>query len=144
MITYAAETKEVSTEKSFWWTVPNGGHSSARIKLSYTEYYVKRTKRSVFKKRTRCILFQRAGATSLPKYSFGTLTHSNGNSFSEWTDVTILYGSSWDSGSEDKNTTKVKYGRNTNVTGTLNAIVVCQGGNIPTRSVSVSQRLNTP
>ena len=34
-----AASKRTSTTKTFWWPVPNGGHTSAKIKLIYEEKY---------------------------------------------------------------------------------------------------------
>lgn len=46
----AATNKSKSVEESFWFVVPEGGHSSARIKLTYREYYSIKDGKSVFSK----------------------------------------------------------------------------------------------
>ena len=139
----AATNKSKSVEESFWFVVPEGGHSSARIKLTYREYYSIKDGKSVFSKRTRGVLFQRAGATSIPKYGYGILKHSNGKTFSGWKSQDVMYGSPWNAASQYVNTKKVTYSRTTSVKGTLNATVSCSGAVVPTRAVSVTQKLNT-
>lgn len=139
----AATNKSKSVEKGFFVTIPRGGVSSARIKLTYREYYSIKDGKSVFSKRTRSVLFRRAGATVMPKYGYGILKHSNGKTFSGWKNQDVVYGSPWDAGSQYVNTTKVTYSRTTSVKGTLNAIVSCSGADVPTRAVSVTQKLNT-
>lgn len=138
----AASNKRKSVEKAFWFPVPNGGHSSARIRLTYVEYYSIKDGKSVFSRRTRNVLFQRAGATSLPTYGYGILKHSNGKNFSKWKKQDVIYGSQWNAASSYENTAKVTYSRNTTVKGTLNATVSCSGAVVPTRAVSVTQTLN--
>lgn len=139
----AATSKTAKTEKSFLFAVPEGGWSSARIQLKYTENYSIKNGKSVFTSRLRTVMFARSGATVLPQYDYGTLKHSNKKSFTSWKKQTIMYSDSWNSASSYKNSTKVTYSRTTKIKGTLNAIVVCQGAAVPTRAVSVSQRLNT-
>lgn len=139
----AASNKSKSTEEGFWFVVPNGGHSSATIRLTYREYYSLKDNKTNFSKRTRSVLFRRAGATVMPKYGYGILKHSNGKTFSKWSKQDVVYGAPWDSGSSYVNTTKVTYSRTTSVKGTLNATVSCSGAAVPTRAVSVTQKLNT-
>ena len=138
-----AASKRTSTTKTFWWPVPNGGHTSAKIKLIYEEKYKISGKNTIFTSRERTILFSSVAATSSPKFSFGTLKHSNGKNFTSWKRKSMMYSSDWDSGSYQSNGTDVKYVRTTKVKGTLNASVYCSGGVVPTRAVSVTQRLNT-
>ena len=108
----AATNKSKSVEESFWFVVPEGGHSSARIKLTYREYYSIKDGKSVFSKRTRGVLFQRAGATSIPKYGYGILKHSNGKTFSGWKSQDVMYGSPWNAASQYVNTKKCNLFKN--------------------------------
>ena len=140
----AASVKSKSTEKSFWWTVPNGGHSSARIKLEYRETYKLRRDKAAFTQRRCTACFRRAGATSLPKYSLGKVTHSSKKKLSPWRKGSDMYDPNvWNSVLSYENNTSVQYARKTKATGTVKALVTCRGGNVPTRAVSVTQRLNT-
>ena len=141
-LSYASSPKTVSKEENFWFVVPEGGHSSARVKLTYREYYTVSGSNAIFNKRSRSVLFQRAGATSLPQYTYGGCTHSNGKKFTSWTKKSIMYGSPWNSGSLYENSTSVSYPRSTYVTGTVNVAVTCSGALTPLATMQVTQRLN--
>ena len=49
----------------------------------------------------------------------------------------------WNSVLSYENNTSVQYARETKATGTVKDLVTCRCGNVPTRAVSVTQRLNT-
>ncbi|MGN0242160.1 MAG: hypothetical protein ACI4CS_10775 [Candidatus Weimeria sp.] len=138
----AEERKSVETTKTFYFGVPEGGWSTAKIKLTYIETYSLAGSKVNYNSRTRIILFHPTWATAKPSYSFGTCKHSNGKSFTSWQKDAVIHSTDWESASAQINRESVTYKKDNSITGTVNASVYCSGALVPTQTTSVSMKLN--
>lgn len=75
--------------QSFWFAVPDGGHSSARVEISIKESYSSMGMDNNFHERNYLYVYTRAGATVTPTINVGRLRHHDSKNnviaeFSQW------------------------------------------------------------
>lgn len=125
--------------KSYLFAVPEGGWSTMRVRVEYTEEYSNNSSSytSTFYHREKACMFSRAYATTMPVLYLDNVVHrsSSGTSlktFSSWTAIDLLYDPSrWQGANGYKNTTNASYTRSTSNYGTLSYRVSCGSGGIP-------------
>ena len=90
MNSQAASQLSGTFDHSYWFSIPEGGHASCSVEVTYREYYTYNGKRNVFNRRTKTYMMNVAGATTVPYMKMGNSKHlkSDGTTiktFSTWT-----------------------------------------------------------
>lgn len=148
-----AASKMLSTteEKNYVFVVPDGGMSSVKISVTYSEYYTPSTSTNTNKFTSRCKMYtyNMAYATTKPKLTVGNVIHfdGNGNSkyvHSSWEKISILYDSSkWSNGAGYENTVSRTYSNTTPYTGKLLYTITVSGALVPMKSGTLVLKLAT-
>lgn len=149
MNSQAASQLSGTFDHSYWLSIPEGGHASCSVEVTYREYYTYNGKRNVFNRRTKTYMMNVAGATTVPYMKMGNSKHlkSDGTTiktFSTWTKEAGIYdGSKWNRYDSYVNTGSKKYKRATKAKVNYPFWVCCTGAVIPTYSGSISFALKT-
>ena len=149
MNSQAASQLSGTFDHSYWFSIPEGGHASCSVEVTYREYYTYNGKRYVFNRRTKTYMMNVAGATTVPYIKMGNSKHlkSDGTTiktFSTWTKEAGIYdGSKWNRYDSYVNTGSKKYKRATKAKVNYPFWVCCTGAVIPTYSGSISFALKT-
>ena len=144
----AAEQIDKSIEKTFLFTVPEGGCSTCRVHIDYTEFYNTNHGKNTFNKRVKWYTGSCAYVTEKPDLIVGNVVHKNSSgdiihTFSKWEFEDGLFPGGMTYCGTYKNTGSVTYAKNTGNKGMLAYIVSCRGANIPTHAERVTMRLAT-
>lgn len=144
----AAMKLNKSVEKSFFFTVPEGGCSSCRVHVVYTEYYNTSHGKNTFNKRVRWYTASCAYVSAKPVFTIGNVVHKKANgdiihSFSKWEHEDGLFPGGMEYYGTNKNTGSVTYSTATKNKGMLAYMVTCTGANIPIYTEDVTMKLAT-
>lgn len=135
--------KNVKDGWTMTFAVPEGGWSVATVELYYSEHYVKVSDYGHFVEHEECTMYNCSGATVTPVVYMNILKYSNGIEVYPWKVGELIYdGSKWNGATLLRNNNKYSFVADTQITGSVTGTVYCQGAIVPTRAISVSQRLN--
>ncbi len=141
MVSAETEVRSKSYENSWIFAIPEGGWSSIRARVTYSENYVTNEARIYYKERSRSVVYNSVGATETPGVQLGNIGHSTGRIFQAWENGSLWMSSDWDHGYIYINKEIVSYLRGKAVTGNLPFLVTCDGAIVPTRSESIHMSL---
>lgn len=141
MVSAETEVRSKSYVDSWLFAIPEGGWSSIRAKVTYSEDYVTTGERIYYTERSRSVVYTPVGATETPGVQLGNISHSTGKIFQAWEKGSLWMSSDWEHGYIYINKETVSYLRGKAVTGNLPFLVICNGAVAPTRSGSVQMSL---
>ena len=138
--------EKIKSESSIYRTlfaVPEGGWSSATVRLDYQEKYISMGDYVYYIEHEESVLEKCEGATVIPFVYLNILQYSDGTSVFPWYDKSILYDPlKWNSGRAAVNYNRYSFVYNTNVKGIVSAVIYCEGAVVPYRSTSVEQKMS--
>ena len=148
-ITALGASKKAETEKNYVFAVPEGGWSSCKVHIIYTENYGSTAAgtRNLFSERTKYYTGTYEYATACPTLKTSSVVYKyNGDvvrTFSSWTKKTSIYPGTVDTFGYYSNSEKEELSATTSYTGQLNYTVSLYGANPPSYVKYVSMKLNT-
>lgn len=120
-----------SDTQSFWFAVPDGGHSSAKVEINIKECYTSMGTDNNFHERNYLYAYTRAGATVTPAINVGRIRHHDSKNnviaeFSPWMENGII--TDWHGGNSFSNFTAKRYAKTTSNTSKVSYLVICKDG----------------
>lgn len=135
---YAVNAYSNTETRAILFAVPDGGWSSMRAEITYSEKYTTNGGINTFNERSKTVQYKRGYVTSCPYISLYNVRHSNNNSFTTWYSTGVLFDpNAWDGAGNWINSVSVVYGANCGVVGILSYQIFCDGATIPVYSYSI-------
>lgn len=138
MLSFKTEVKAAALSntntQSFWFAVPDGGHSSAKVQITHTERYSSSGSNNTFNERNYSYVYTRAGATVTPQIIVPYPRHYNSSNnviaeFASWyQNGVIIDPNVWDGGNAFTNWDSKTYSKTTGNTAKATYMVRCVDG----------------
>lgn len=146
---HAAKVKAKNDTKNFEFPVANGGWSTIRVYVNYTEKYTPQAdSKNKYYSREFYYAYKTWYATKRPSFEFVNITYQDKNNktlhtFKKWTPRDAMSDGSWDYFAAQKNGKNFTYKNTTTNKAVINYQTHCSGAIPPTKFRTVTMRLNT-
>lgn len=147
---YAAKVKYKNDTKDFQFAVPNGGWSTIRVYINYTENYIpKADSKNKYYRREIYYAYKTSYATTRPSFKLlNNICYKDKNgkvlhTFSKWTKCDAMADGSWEYFAAFRNGKNFTYKNTTTNKAVINYQTNCSGGIPSVQGRTISMRLNT-